>query len=99
MNKLELIRALSIIADNEDVKVADLDITGIEVRQDAGIYAVILTGDKTKAALEQLIARKAIELGALADNLADTQASIATAAAEKAAAEKALGETDVTARI
>lgn len=94
MNKLELMRALSAIADDEDVKVADKDITGVEIRQDAGIYAVLLTGDQTKAALEQLIARKAAEMETLSADLAERQASIATVAAEKAAAEKALGEAD-----
>lgn len=98
MNKLELIHALSAISDDEDVKIADKDITGVEIRQDVGIYAVLLTGDKTKAALEQLIARKAAEIDTLSADLVERQASIAKAAAEKAAAEKALSEVPIKAR-
>lgn len=94
MNKLELMRALAAVSDDEEVKVGDLDITGVEIRQDAGIYAVLLTGDQTKAALEQLIARKAAEIDTLSADLAERQASIDKIEAEKAAAEKALGEAD-----
>lgn len=98
MNKLELIRALAFLSDDEDVKVTDKDITGVEIRQDAGIYAVLLTGDKTKAALEHLIAQKVAEIDTLSAGIAETQAAIDKVAAEKAAAEKALSEASVKAR-
>jgi len=93
MNKYELMQALAIISDSEDVKVGDIDITGVEIKDANGaLFASLLTGDKTIAALEQDVARKTAEVEKLAAEIADKQSALDAAAAEKAAAELLLAE-------
>lgn len=93
MKKLALLQALAVLADDDEVKTADADITGVEIREDDGIYAVVVTGSQTRAALEQIVSQKVREIDELTAGVIAAQTSIDAANAEKDAAQRLLDTT------